>query len=103
MRLQVRQEELRHEREMNQLKAAYEARLTKVNDKRVEENEGQKVREKRLVKDMSRLHESELAAQKMQYESRMAEMNDRHTKELQTIQQRHNERVDQMAVVVKKS
>ena len=103
MRAQVREEEIRHEREMNQLKAAYDKRIAKMNDARVKENEGQKIREKRLVKDMSRLHETQLAGQKVQYEERMAEMNDRHQKELQTIQQRHNDRIDQMAVVTKKT
>ncbi|MCB0385961.1 MAG: hypothetical protein KDD43_11255, partial [Bdellovibrionales bacterium] len=103
MRSQVREEEIRHEREMNQLKTAYEKRIAKANDMRVRENEGQKAREKRLVKDMSRLHENQLASQKIQYEERMAEMNERHQKELQTIQQRHNDRIDQMAVVTKKT
>ncbi len=103
MKEMMRKQEAQHQEKSASLVARYEKEIAKMNDElaRVKRQQGDQI--KRLQSELERQHRSEMDVQQSQFQDKLRKTQDQHADELRLVNQRNQERMDQLLTATKKA
>jgi hypothetical protein len=103
MQDQIRKQEVAHTEKMNQLVAKYEKQITALKDQVVREKRNGEENVRRTVDEMTRAHKISIDQLEAKNRDRLRQVNAVQSEELRSLNKRHEEKLDQVLAVVKKT